>query len=96
MGMQLILCTDVAAGVSPASGNLALVLRPPPPPITKCAGTSGAGNGTADSPSRQFMPTPGYVRKMMIAGVPTSVYWPVNVSAPVCRFTLNAAMASAL
>src|ERR1022692_4304109 len=46
----------------------------------------------ARSPALQARPT----RKIMIAGVPTGVYCPVNVRAPVFRFTRKQAMASLL
>jgi len=34
-------------------------------------------------------------RKTMMEGLPTGVYWPVKVNAPVCRFTRKQATASA-
>ena len=41
-------------------------------------------------------PTSGtcYSRNNTIAGVPTGVYWPVKLKAPVCRFTRKQATAS--
>lgn len=37
---------------------------------------------------------PDQVRKTMMAGVPTAVYWPVNVRAPECWSTEKQVMAS--